>query len=107
DGEIDYTDEFYNNPDGLTFDQTISNYFTWLGGGYPGIIKEEFFKGSSAHPASVEAADRVRPYVEDVWPGLLFTPEENRKLSPLATDIEKYTVEMFDKFVSGDELLSD
>ncbi|MBO0991961.1 extracellular solute-binding protein [Bacillus sp. SD088] len=106
DGEIDYTDEFYNNPDGLTFDQTVGKYFTWLGGGYPGIIKREFFKGNSADPASVEAADRVRPYVEDIWPHFLLTAEENKKMSSLAADIEKYTDEMFNKFVAGDESLS-
>lgn len=107
DGEIDYVDEFYNHPDGLTFDQVIANYFSWPGGGYPGIIKEEFFKGNSAHPATAEAAERVSPYVEEIWPAFLFTTEENQRLAALAADIEKYVDEMFDRFVAGDEAVSD
>lgn len=103
DGEIDYTDEFYDNPDGLSFDQVVAKYFTWLGGGYPGIVKRDSFKGNSLDPATVEGAERVKPYVEDIWPKFLYTSDENKQLSGLATDIEKYVDEMFDKFVIGDE----
>lgn len=102
-GEKEYVDEFYNT-EGKSFDQVVSKYFSWLGGGYPGLVKKEFFKSSSEEKVT-EAADRVRPYVEDVWPGLLLTPEENKKMSSVGTDIEKYVTEMFDKFVAGDESL--
>lgn len=107
DGEIDYVDEIKNDPD-LTLEQKLADYFTWMGGGYPGIVKSEFFKGAESLPSSIEAAEKIEGDLpEEVWPDFTYTIDESNKLSSLAADIEKYVDEMQDKFITGDESLSD
>lgn len=105
-GEFVYTDDILNSPEGLTMEQEVSKYLAWLGG-VQGIIKEEYFEGSENSPASLEAADDIEPYVpEEIWPGFLYTEEENSFLTSAGADIDKYIEEMTDKFISGDEPLS-
>lgn len=107
DGDIDYVESIKNSPDGLTLEQELSKYITWLGGGYPGIVKEEFFKGSSSLPSGLEAAERVKADIgEEVWPPFLYTEDESKEMSSLAADIEKYVDEMRDKFINGSESFS-
>lgn len=102
DGEYVYTDKILNSPEGLTFEQELAKYLTWLGGPM-GIIKEEYFQGSEAAPASLEAAKKIEPYIPDeIWPAFTYTEEENKFLSSTGTDISKYVAEMQDKFISGD-----
>src|SRR5699024_4782681 len=106
DGELEYLDKITDSEEGLTFEQEIAKYLTWLGG-VMGIIKEEYFQGSESAPKSLEAADLLEPHVPDViWPGFTYTEEENKVLSSKGSDIDKYVSEMTDKFISGDEPLS-
>ncbi|PAV31668.1 ABC transporter substrate-binding protein [Virgibacillus profundi] len=103
DGTVEYVDEITNSPDGLTLDQELAKYVTWPGGGYPGIVKEEFFKGTESSPSSLESAEILKPYlIEEVWPKFTYTLEESDNLSVLSTDIEKYVEETRDKFITGD-----
>lgn len=107
DGEIDYLDEIKNDPN-LTLDQKLADYVTWLGGGYPGIVKEDFFKGSESLPSSLEATEKFEADIPDeLWPLFTFTTEESNRLAALSADIEKYVEEMKDKFITGDESLDD
>ena len=102
-GELDYLDKIKNSPEGLTLDQELIKYLTWPGGGYPGIVKEEFFKGAESSPSEIEATKKLEPNViDEVWPRFTYTIEENNKLSALGSDIEKYVNEMRDKFITGD-----
>lgn len=106
DGKYEYTDKIKNPAEGLTMEQEIAKYLTWLGG-VQGIIKQEYFQGSENAPASLEAAKKIEPYVPDeIWPAFLYTEKENKFLSSTGTDITKYVSEMTDKFISGDEPLS-
>ncbi|MBP1916256.1 putative aldouronate transport system substrate-binding protein [Lederbergia galactosidilyticus] len=106
-GDIQYVDKITNSPDGLTMEQELSKYITWIGGGYPGIVREETFKGSESLPQSLEAAEILRPnMLEEVWPSFTYTVEENNKLSSLQADIHKYVDEMQDKFITGTEPLA-
>lgn len=106
DGDVDYIDEIKNDPD-FTLEQKLSEYVTWLGGGYPGIVKKEFFKGSESLPSSLEATEKFESSLpEEVWPAFTFTTEEANDLAALSADIEKYVEEMKDKFITGDEPLS-
>lgn len=103
DGEIDYVDEIKNSPEGLTLDQELIKHLTWPGGGYPGIVKEDYFKGAESSESEIEATEKVEAdLIDEVWPGFTYTVEENNKLNSVGTDIEKYVGEMKDKFITGD-----
>lgn len=103
DGEYVYTDQIRNNPDGLTLDQAVAEHLTWVGG-IPAILKEDYFQGSEKSPSSLKSAEMLEPFmIDEVWPTFTYTSEENKKLSALSADIEKYVDEMQDKFISGDE----
>src|SRR5699024_10381252 len=89
-GEIDYLDEIKNDPE-MSLDQKISQYTTWPGGGYPGIVKEDYFKGTESLPSSLEATERFEDDIpEEVWPSFTYTIEEGERLEALSADIEKY-----------------
>ena len=106
-GEYQYLDKITNSSEGLTFEQELSKYLTWLGG-IMGIIKEEYFHGSESSPGSLEATEKIAPYVPEViWPGFTYTNEENKVLSSTGADIDKYVEEMRDKFISGDASFSE
>ncbi|KAB8127493.1 extracellular solute-binding protein [Gracilibacillus oryzae] len=103
DGEIQYLDSITNSPDGLTMEQELAKHLTWLGGGYPGIVKKDYFQGAESLPSAIEAADRLDPYLpEQLVPAFTFTEEESRRFSALAADIEKYVQETQDKLITGE-----
>lgn len=101
-GELQYMEHITDNPDGLSLQQAQRPYFTYLGGGYPGLVKQEFFKGAESLPSSLEASEMFKAdVIEEVWPPFMYTEDEYQKLAPLQTDIEKYADEMSGKFISG------
>ncbi|MCJ8012349.1 extracellular solute-binding protein [Paenibacillus sp. KQZ6P-2] len=105
-GNVDYTDEIKNNPNGLNLDQAIGQYLIWPGGYYPGFVKQQFFKGAEGLPTSVENAKKAEPYVlpqDQVWPAFNFTQDEQSELTTIKTDIDSYVMEMKDKFITGNE----
>jgi putative aldouronate transport system substrate-binding protein len=107
DGTVDYLDSIKNPSDGLNFDQKVSQYVTWPGGGYPGVVRKAFFKGSEASPASLEATEKIEPYLPmQTWGPFSFTPEENEVLASIGNDIFTYAAEMMVNFVTGREPLS-
>lgn len=107
DGEFIYTDKIMDSEEGLTMEQELAKYLTWLGGNQ-GIIKEEYFLGSESAPASLEAAEKITPFVpEEIWPGFLYTEEESKYLSSTGSDIDKYVEEERDKLISGDVSFSE
>jgi len=106
DGTIQYIDNITNNPDGKNLDQAISDYLTWPGGYYPGIVTQKYFQGAEAKENSLNNAKQVMPYAlkdEDIIPGLNFTVEENDRVSAVLTDIQTYVNEMTASFITGKE----
>lgn len=102
-GELEYMDHILNSEEGLTRDQEIAKYLTFPGGGYPGMLSQEYFHGSENTPDELEAAEKLEPnLVEDPWGAFIHTKEETDKLSSFGADIDKYVEEMRDKFISGD-----
>lgn len=102
DGTLDYTDEIKNHPDGLTQDQAVGEYLVWPGVGYPGILKQDYFKGSEGKPSSIEASEKVDPFIpEEIWPPFNYTIEELEEMNALRNDIETYIQEMNAKFITG------
>jgi len=106
DETIQYIDNITNNPDGKNLDQAISDYLTWPGGYYPGIVTQKYFQGAEAKENSLNNAKQVMPYAlkdEDIIPGLNFTVEENDRVSAVLTDIQTYVNEMTASFITGKE----
>lgn len=106
DGEITYVDSILNPEGDMTFEQAIAKQLTWLGS-INGIIKADFFQGGETAPQSMEAAEKIEPYAEEeIWPRFTFTADENKVLQSQGQDLTKYVEEMRDKFITGDEDLS-
>ncbi|NGP43839.1 extracellular solute-binding protein [Bacillaceae bacterium SIJ1] len=105
-GELVYTENVLNDPD-LSFSEQVSRYLTFPGGGAPSMLMEKYFRGAESSAISVEAAEKLKPdLIENPWPFILHTEEENKKLQGFGADIEKYVSEMRDKFISGTEPFS-
>src|SRR5699024_6951209 len=107
DGEIVDKDHILNPEGDMTFEQALAKELTWLAA-INAIIKADYFQGGESAPQSMEAAEKIEPFVPDeIWPRFTFTAEKNRILEPTGADIDKYVEEMRDKFISGDENLSE
>ncbi|MFF3099698.1 extracellular solute-binding protein [Viridibacillus arvi] len=104
DGNFKFLPEITDNPDGKNMDQAISEFLTWPGGYYPGIVKQKFFQGAEGKENTIKNAEQVRPYRikdEDILPGLNYTLEESDKVSAVMTDIQTYIDEMAAGFITG------
>jgi len=108
DGIIDYMDDIKNSADDSSLEQELAKYVTYLGGGYPGIVMQDSFKGAESLPSSIKAAEKIEPYIiDEIWPTFTYTTEENKKLSSIQSDLHKYVDEMQDKFITGAEPFSE
>ncbi|SEL71617.1 carbohydrate ABC transporter substrate-binding protein, CUT1 family [Paenibacillus sp. cl141a] len=102
DGQLEYVKEITENSNGLTQDQALAKYFTWLGGSYPGLVRESWFKGSETLPSAMAAAEKAEPYaVKEILYNFNFTLEETDVMSSIGKDIQDYVTEMEAKFVNG------
>ncbi|HIT75953.1 MAG TPA: ABC transporter substrate-binding protein, partial [Candidatus Avipropionibacterium avicola] len=100
DGEYEFLPEITDNPDGLTLDEALRPYVTYLGGGYAGIVTEDYFKAFNEQ--SLEGVKAVAPHkLEEVWPVFTYTSDEAAELSGLSTDITKLFGESQASFVTG------
>lgn len=105
DGKLQYVDDIEN---ANNRDQAMAEYVPWLGIGPPGIVTEDVFDGSETTNESLEAAEKIEPFVpEDIWSDFTYTKDENKFMNSTGSDIDKYVKEMRDKFISGDETLDD
>lgn len=102
DGTLEFIEQIKNNPDGLTMDQALTSYVSWMGGSYPGYVKLEWFKGSESLPSAIEAGEKAVPHqIKDLWYNFNYTNEETEFMSTVGTDIETYIKEMEAKFITG------
>ncbi|MGI2293895.1 extracellular solute-binding protein [Paenibacillus sp. GXUN7292] len=107
DGELEFVEDITKNKDGLTMDQALAKYITWLGGSYPGYVQKQYFKGSESLPESVAVGKKAEPHkVEELWNKFNFTEEELDFMSTVGSDIETYISEMEAKFITGTEPMS-
>lgn len=101
-GELRYMKRITDDAEGLTMEQALTPYVTWLGGSYPGFVRQPFFKGSESLPDSLEAAKKVKAYaVREIWPPFNFSP------GGIGTEITSYVNEMQAKFITGEVPFSD
>ncbi len=108
DGKLEFVEEITKNPNGLTMDQALAKYITWLGGSYPGYVQQKYFKGSETLPESVETGKKAEPYaVKELWNNFNFTEEETEFRSTVGKDMETYIGEMEAKFITGSQPMSE
>lgn len=109
-GNFKYLDTITNNPNGLNMDQAISEYLTWPGGYYPGMVRQKYFQGAEGKENSILNSEKVSPYRikdEDILPGLNYTVEESEQVSAIMTDVQTYIDEMTAAFVTGKQDFSE
>lgn len=102
DGKVEYVDSIKNPEGDTTFEQEVAKYVTWLGP-TQGLAKEEFSSVSEGAPQSLESAERIKPYIPEIWTGFTYTNDENEILTSIGEDIVKYVEESRDQFISGDK----
>ncbi|GIN70030.1 ABC transporter substrate-binding protein [Bacillus sp. J14TS2] len=102
DGTVDFIDEINNHPDGLSFEEAVTEYLTFPGGGSPTMTIQEFYRGGGSSEKRLATAELLKPdVVKDPWSSFIYTEEETKILDSTGNDIEKYVDEMRDKFLSG------
>ncbi|MCZ1181471.1 extracellular solute-binding protein [Shouchella clausii] len=108
DGSLEYTEEITDNPDGLTQDQALASYITWLGGSYPGYVQEHYFKGSESLPNSIENGEKAAANApEEIWNAFNYTREEQQFRDSVGADLETFINETEDAFITGRKPLSE
>lgn len=102
DGNYEFIDEITNNPDGLTMDEALTPYVTWMGGSYPGYVQEQYFKGSESLPNAIEAGKKAGPYVPDeIWNSFNYTDAEMTFMQGPGEDLKAFVREQEDLFING------
>ncbi|HIT75956.1 MAG TPA: extracellular solute-binding protein [Candidatus Avipropionibacterium avicola] len=103
----DFTDVITDNPDGLTVDEALIPYVIYMGGGYAGVVLEDYFKGMENSAQAREGTAAVSEHrIDEVWPAFTFEPAEADEMSSLTTDITKLVDESRAKFINGELPLS-
>lgn len=103
DGEYEFLPEIVDNiPEGSNFDQVISKYVPYAGGGIPAVLTTEVFKGGETHPIALKAAENMSPYTpKEIWSKFSYTLEEIEEKSALESDILGYVNQMVPQFIQG------
>ncbi|WZL78573.1 extracellular solute-binding protein [Eubacteriales bacterium mix99] len=103
DGSYEFLDEIVNDiPEGSSFDQVISKYVTYTGGGIPALQRTEYFKGGETHPVALKAAEDMAPYTpKEMWNKFNYTLEEIDRKAALESDINGYISQMYPQFIQG------
>lgn len=105
DGGVKYMDYITDSDESLTDEL---NKFTIWGGGFPFMFKEDYFFGAETTEQELDSAEKlIVDSIEDPLPSLPYTSEQNKTLESVGSDIEKYVIEMQDKFIEGQEKLDD
>jgi putative aldouronate transport system substrate-binding protein len=91
-----------------SFDEAMSPYAMYLGGGYPAWATDDWFKGVETSERSLAAAEQIAEYdVEDVWAPFTFTTEESDILTSTGQDIAKAMDEAEAAFITGKRKLTE
>lgn len=100
DGNAQYVDAL-QKPEGGNDEQAIMKELTWIAS-INGVISADYFNGGEAKAPSMEATDRLAPYVpETIWPRFTFTEEENKVILAQGADVASYADQYRDEFITG------
>ncbi|WP_157683325.1 extracellular solute-binding protein [Microlunatus soli] len=106
--DYEFLPQIADNPDGLTVDEALKPYVIYLGGSYPGIVRESYFKGTEGSAQAVEGTKQVADHgIDEVWPGFTYGSDEATELDTISADVDKFTDESRSAFISGKKPLSD
>ena len=109
DGSYDYLPKIYEEMarDNLTFDDAVSRYTPYPGGGNPTVEIAPYFMGGEMAPEPAETARALFAYgPAEYWPSFTFTAEESELLSKLSSDLTKYIDASAMDFITGRTPLS-
>jgi putative aldouronate transport system substrate-binding protein len=91
-----------------SIDEGLAPYALYLGGRYPGLANDTWFRGVETTKQSVEGSELVKQYaLEEVWPKFTFTEEESDMLSTVGNDLSKHLDESRSAFITGKKPLSE
>lgn len=106
DGETDYVDDFYREDDegNKTLDElAVLEKLAWVGS-INGILSADYFLGGESKAPSMDAAERLEPYVpEEIWPRFTFDGDESRVIQAQGQDVANVSDEYRDQFIVGDK----
>jgi len=103
-GNYKYIAEIERNPNGLTFDQSVGQYFAWAGQGNPSIAIEKYYNSAEMLPLTRKAAENLAPYInKEGWAAFAYTKEETEKKVPIDTQLNTYVNQMTAQFITGEK----
>ena len=102
--------EFKPNPPGMGYGEF--RFSNAPGDAFPGVVYQEMYERIGLPTGQARKLNEhyplYRPYFpEQVYPKLFFTPEQERRLAVLQTDIESYVEESAARWIVGDDPLTD
>jgi putative aldouronate transport system substrate-binding protein len=103
DGEFTFLPDITDNPDGLSIDEALKPYVNYMGGGYAGFVKQEYFQGIESTQQAKDGAAVLAPHgVQEIWPFFTFAADEADELTSISGDMNKLIEESQAKFITGD-----
>ncbi len=106
-GKPKYTDLIINNPEGLSREQSMAKYTIWQSTTSVAKYKDVLNERDSL-PEQIEGRKQwMLCKNENLLPPLTPTQEESKELATIMNEINTYTNEMFNQFISGKAPLSD
>lgn len=102
-GQFELLPEITENiPAGSSFDQVISQYVPYAGGGIPTMSNEQVFKGGEMQPIAYEAAMNMVPFLPDeLWSAFSYTPEESAENAEVLADLGAFITQNQAEFIQG------
>jgi len=102
-GNLEYTQDILNNPDGLSYVQAFGQYLCWGDGRNPALLHEKYFRGGAEMTdEQLSLTDALSAYLpEEIWPGFQSTEEESKFFSTNGVDIETLVNEFRANWVAG------
>ncbi len=102
-GNLEYTQDILNNPDGLSYVQAFGRYLCWGDGRNPALLHEKYFRGGAEMTdEQLSLTNALSAYLpEEIWPSFQSTEEESKFFSTNGVDIETLVNEFRANWVAG------
>jgi len=109
DGKYEFIPEKIEEATGSTYDEKVSKFTPYAGGGSPVLALPKYFKGAELLPIPAKAAADLNKYTpKEIWGMFNFTDEESTELASLETDIfTGYYNNVVPEFITGKRPIND